>query len=76
MPCADVDPSALVYEEWCSRDMQGVLSRHPRSSALDAGDVAPLLRLYVEQLPQPLIPPATVSALMAISGQFPRPTCS
>ncbi|KAF2357611.1 Rho GTPase-activating protein domain [Trinorchestia longiramus] len=64
----DVDSSALVFEEWCSRDVKDVLTRHPRCSSLDACNVAPLLRLFIERLPKPLISPATSAALVAIAS--------
>ncbi|XP_018008712.1 uncharacterized protein LOC108666368 isoform X2 [Hyalella azteca] len=63
----DVDSSALVYEEWCSSDVKDVLSRHPRCSSLEACNVAPLLRLFVERLPAPLLPHSTAVALVGMA---------
>ncbi|XP_018008713.1 uncharacterized protein LOC108666368 isoform X3 [Hyalella azteca] len=70
----DVDSSALVYEEWCSSDVKDVLSRHPRCSSLEACNVAPLLRLFVERLPAPLLPHSTAVALVGMAADDSAPT--
>lgn len=63
----EVNCAALLYEDWCDSDIRATLLRNHRSKNLDCSSAAQLLRFYVEELPKPLLPPRTVTALSAIA---------